>query len=102
MAKLGINIKIDVKKIDKSRLFQGEKGLYLDLNTFIDTDGVGDYGDHGMVTQRVTKEEREQKIKMPILGNSRVYFTDLNPESKVETASAPPSSYKASDDDAPF
>jgi len=34
MSKIGINISIDVTKIDKSRLFKGKKGTYMDLTTF--------------------------------------------------------------------
>jgi hypothetical protein len=67
--KLGISVKIDVTKIDKARLFKGEKGTYLDLTTFIDTEQEGQYGDHGFISQSVSKEEREQKIQTPILGN---------------------------------
>ena len=74
MAKLGISIKIDVNKIDKSRLFKGEKGTYLDLTTFIDTENEGQYGDHGFISQSVTKEEREQSVQTPILGNVKVFF----------------------------
>ena len=89
MAKIGINLKIDVTKIDKSRLFQGEKGLYLELSTVIDTDGVGNYGDHGIINHRTTKEEREQKVQMPILGNARIYFSTLDDSNKPATPSEP-------------
>jgi hypothetical protein len=74
--KLGLSIKIDVTKIDKARLFQGEKGTYLDLTTFIDTEQEGQYGDHGFISQSVSKEEREAKVQMPILGNVKVFFSD--------------------------
>lgn len=73
--KLGISVKIDVTKIDKARLFQGEKGTYLDLTTFIDTENEGQYGDHGFISQSVSKEEREAKVQTPILGNVKVFFT---------------------------
>ena len=74
MAKLGISIKIDVSKIDKDRLFKGAKGTYLDLTTFIDTDNPGQYGDHGFISQSVSKDEREQNIQGNILGNCTVFF----------------------------
>ena len=38
MSKIGISISIDVTKILKERLFQGKKGTYMDLTTFIDTE----------------------------------------------------------------
>jgi len=74
--KIGISIKIDVSKIDKARLFKGEKGNYLDLTTFIDTDEAGQYGDHGFISQSVTKDERAQGINGNILGNCKVFFTE--------------------------
>ena len=91
MAKLGINFKIDVTKIDKSRLYQGEKGIYLSLSTVIDTDGVGNYGDHGIINQQSTKEEREQKVNMPILGNARIFFSTLEDSKEPANPSAPTS-----------
>ena len=63
-----ISVKIDVKKIDKTKLFVGEKGTYLDA-TIIMRDEPDQYGNSGMVVQNVTKEEREAGIKGVILGN---------------------------------
>jgi len=74
--KLGISIKIDVTKIDKARLVKGEKGTYLDLTTFIDTEKQDQYGNHGFISQSVTKEERAQNVQTAILGNSKVFFSD--------------------------
>ena len=74
MAKIGINISIDVSKIDKTRLFKGKKGTYMDLTTFIDTNNPDQYNQHGFVSQSTSKEEREQGVKTPILGNCKVFF----------------------------
>ena len=74
--KLGISIKINVKEIEKARLFVGKKGTYLDLTTFIDTDNPGEHGDHGFISQSVSKEEREQNVRTPILGNCTVFYND--------------------------
>lgn len=74
--KIGLNLKIDVTKIDKARLFQGEKGTYLDLSTFIDLDNLDQYGNNGFITQSTTKEEREQKVQLPILGNAKIYYKE--------------------------
>lgn len=90
MAKIGISIKIDVSKIDKSRLFKGEKGTYLDLTTFIDTAKEGQYGDHGFISQSTSKEEREQKVQTPILGNCKVFFSDMDTALKTQSAQQPP------------
>lgn len=82
MSKIGISLKIDVTKIDKSRLFQGAKGKYLDLTCFIDLNQQDQYGNNGFISQSVTKEEREQNIQTPILGNTKVFFNDSNQTSQ--------------------
>ena len=76
MAKIALSIKIDVTKIDKARLFKGAKGTYLDLTTFIDTDQANQYGDHGFISQSVTKDEKTAGVQTPILGNSRVFWSE--------------------------
>ncbi len=63
-----ITVKVNVAQVDKARLFKGAKGTYLDL-ILIETPN-GEYGDF-MVKQSVTKEEREAKLQMPILGNAK-------------------------------
>lgn len=74
--KIGVSLKIDVSKIDKARLFQGQKGIYLDATAFIDLDQLDEYGNSGMITQDVSKDERAQGVKGNILGNSKVFFKD--------------------------
>jgi len=71
--KLGISIKIDVKKIIKERLYKGAKGTYLDLTTFIDLDQEDQFGNNGIIFQSVSKEERDNGVKTPILGNVKVF-----------------------------
>lgn len=63
-----ISVKIDVLKIDKARLFKGEKGTYLDA-TILMKDEPDQYGNIGMIIQNITKEEREAGQKGAILGN---------------------------------
>lgn len=74
--KVGISVRIDVTKIDKSRLYKGEKGTYLDLTTFVDTAVADKYENHGFISQSVNKEERDAKVQTPILGNVKVFYTD--------------------------
>lgn len=74
--KVGLSVRIDVTKIDKSRLYKGAKGTYLDLTTFVDTAVADQYENHGFISQSLTKEEREQKVQTPILGNVKVFYTD--------------------------
>ena len=79
-------IKIDVTKIDKERLFQGAKGTYLDAVVFLD-DEADQYGNNGMITQQVSKEERESGVKGNILGNVKIVGqTDSNPSTKIQPA----------------
>ena len=68
--KIGLSVRIDVTKIEKERLYKGSKGTYLDLTTFVDTDQVDQYDNNGFISQSVDKEEREQGVKTPILGNT--------------------------------
>ena len=74
--KIGIRVKIDVKKIEKARLYQGTKGTYLDATVFIEVDQKDQYGNNGMITQDVSKDERQQGVKGAILGNVEVFFND--------------------------
>lgn len=74
MAKVGVQLKLDVTKIEKARLFKGEKGTYLNATVFIDLDQQDQYGNNGMITQDVSKEERQQDVQGPILGNCKVFW----------------------------
>lgn len=80
--KVGLSVKIDVTKIDKSRLYKGAKGTYLDLTTFVDVDNKDQYDNNGFIGQSLTKEEREAGHKMNILGNVNVFFTDGDSQPK--------------------
>ena len=71
----GIRLKINTAKIDKQLLFRGEKGTYLDATIWMDPDVEGQYGDHGMVTQDVSREAREAGERGPIIGNVKVFHT---------------------------
>ena len=59
-----MSLKIKVDKIDKSQLYQGEKGLYLTL-TVVPTPN-NQYGDDYMITQYMGKG-----VDDIILGNGR-------------------------------
>ena len=75
MGKIGISVKLDVKKLDKARFFAAQSGaLYVDLTMFLDPNNEGQYGDHGFITQSTTKEEREQNVQTPILGNGKIFY----------------------------
>ena len=76
--KVGIKLKINVSQIEKARLFAGKKGKYLDATVFVDIDNKDQYDNNGMITQDVTKEEKDQGAKGPILGNVQVFWRDDN------------------------
>ena len=68
-----ITLSIDCKLIDKSKLKpftrkDGTEALFLSL-TLVETPN-SPYGEW-MVKQDATKEEREAKVKSPILGNAK-------------------------------
>ena len=73
---IGISLRIDVTKIDKSRLFKGTKGTWLNLTAFVDLEQTDQYGNNGFITQELTREERENKVQLPILGNSKVFYKE--------------------------
>ena len=107
--KIGVNLKIDVSKIDKSKLFVGKNGnKYLDAQVFIDLDENDQYGNNGMITQAVSKEERASGVKGNILGNSRKFWGDYDnqapqqpqqPQRSPQGQQTPPMDF---DDDIPF
>ena len=74
--RIGVNLRIDVAKIDKSRIFVGKKGKYLDLVAFIDTENKSEFDDNGTITQELSKEDRDNGIKLPIIGNAKVFWQD--------------------------
>jgi single-stranded DNA-binding protein len=114
MPKYGIEVRIDVKKIDKARIFEGKKGKYLTMTTFIDTDNADEYGNHGFIAHK--KEQNEQE-NPPILGNSKIFWSDSGnvpqaPQQQAPQQPAPqapnqqpqqaPASFDDFDDDIPF
>ena len=98
-----VRLKIDVTKIDKARLFQGKKGTYLDATVFLN-DEPGQYGDNGMITQDVSKEEREAGTKGAILGNATIFklLDDNGQAAPSSTAEATAQAEDMDDSDIPF
>lgn len=79
-----LTIKVDVRKLDKARFFEGKEDasghrpLYADL-VLIPRKEAGRYGDTHMIVQSKKKEET---IQMPIIGNAT--------ERNYAAAAAPP------------
>ena len=76
MSKIGVKINLNVLQIEKARLFTGSKGTYLDATVFIDLDQLDQYGNSGMITQDVSKDEKQQGVKGNILGNAKVFWSE--------------------------
>jgi hypothetical protein len=76
MSKIGLSLKINTSQIDMNRLFAGAKGNYLDCTIFVDLAELDQYGNSGMVTQDVSKEEKAQGVKGNILGNGKVFWVE--------------------------
>jgi len=79
--------KIDVTKIDKSFLFKGKSGTYLDVALIPNKSGRDQYGNDGMIVQSVSKQARQEGKKGPILGNY-VDMDQRHKETKQNAVSA--------------
>ena len=77
MSKIALGLKIDLSKMDMNRIFNGKNGAqYLDATIFVDLEQLDQYGNSGMITQDVTKEEKAQGTKGKILGNGNVFWVE--------------------------
>jgi hypothetical protein len=76
MAKIALALKINLNEIDMARVFQGKKGQYLDATIFVNMDELDQYGNSGMITQDVSKEEKASGTKGAILGNGKVFWVE--------------------------
>lgn len=63
------SLNINVSKIDKSALFEGKQGSYLNLTLMDNRDGPDQYGNDGFIVQDVGKQRREAGERGPIIGN---------------------------------
>ena len=94
-----IRVKIDVSKVDKTRLFKGTKGTYLDVTLLPNREGADQYGNNYMVIQDVSKEERQAGTKGPILGNAKIVeFKGQGAAPQRPRPAAPPPAAKTEED----
>ena len=83
-----ISARIDVTKIDKNRLFRGQKGIYLDV---ILIDKPDQYEHDGFIAQGVSKEERLAGVKGEILGSFKILSQKPKPpQQQFRKPEAPP------------
>lgn len=81
--KLGVSLKIDVTNIDKTKLYKGQKGTYLDAKVFIDLNS-DQYGNNGMITQELSKADRDAGQQGAILGNCKIFWNDQGQVTQVQ------------------
>lgn len=83
-----IELKINVKKITKSKLYQGAKGSYLSLTVAV-ADTPDQYGNEASAWESQSEEERKNKSPRNYLGNGKIIWTDtITPPSPI-TAPSP-------------
>lgn len=96
-----ITAKIDVRKLDKARFFEGKadrdghRPLYCDL-VLVPRREVGQYGDTHLVKQSKKKDEQ---VELPIIGNATERARQDQPRS-TPAQSAP--KQENLDEDVPF
>ena len=87
MGSIGVSLKIDLNKVDRNKTFKGKNGAeYLDVTAFINLDEEDQYGNNGMLTQSVNKEDKQAGIKGAILGNSKVFWSSTPKEQPAPPA----------------
>lgn len=103
-----ITVKIDVTLINKEKLFTGKPKngrtpKYLDLVLFENRHGEDQYGNHYVVCQAISKEERQAGKKGAILGNGKIIQTSRpKPEPEINQMRDQAQSPVEGDDDVPF
>jgi len=90
MGKIALGLKINLSKIDMARVFNGKEGAqYLDMTIFVNLDELDQYGNSGMITQDVTKEEKANKVQGNILGNGNVFWVENGQAPQAQGQAAP-------------
>ena len=79
----GVNLNINVSKINKEKIYEGKKGKYINLYVYLEPDNPDQYGRHGAIIEEQTKEERlankmliaeGKPSNKNILGNAKVVW----------------------------
>ncbi len=81
--------KIDVTKIDKTKLYKGAKGTYLDITLMENRGGKDEFENDGFIVQDIGKEARDRGEKGPIIGNWRRIKTKGGAKPKPAAKPAP-------------
>jgi hypothetical protein len=93
-----ITVNIETGKINKEFLVKGKNGkTYLDVVLFETPDS--EYGNDYVAVQGVTKEQRNEGKKGPIIGNAKIYQSRKE-DARVDKAKEP--SPAPDDSEVPF
>ena len=70
-----INVRINLSKVDKDKLYKGEKGIYLDV-VVAERKEASQYGQTHTVYMNPTKEEREKNADKIYIGDGTLKSFD--------------------------
>jgi len=93
-----INLKVDVTKLSKDKLFVGKKGTYANITIAELKDGENEYGDTHYAFESQSKEEREAGVDKVYVGNGKEFTFGGNGATKVAATPEP----VTADEDLPF
>lgn len=81
-----LSVSIDVTKLDKSKLIQGKKGTYANLQIAVN-DEKDQFGNDCSVWISQTKEEREANTPKQYLGNGKIVWSGGQKQSAPDNSS---------------
>ena len=102
-----IRAKINLDSIDKTALFKGAKGTYLDIVIWPNKNGVDQFGNTHRIEQDIGKDRRLRGERGPILGNGKTAVLGKRPENpspakQTKTYMNPPPPRAYDDEDISF
>ena len=68
-----LSIKLNLDKVNKEKLYKGNKGTYLDVDVWINEEPDA-YGNDASAIQSQSKEDREKGISKNYIGNGKKLF----------------------------
>lgn len=67
------SVKLDLSKIDKSKIYKGKNGSYYEFTISIN-DKTSQYGENISASESQTKEERDSKADRKFIGGGKVIW----------------------------
>lgn len=99
-----IKLSLNIAKIPSGRTIPGKNGnRYLGLVLIENKDGPDQYGNDGFIKLDTTKEEREAKAQLPIVGNwKHIGGKPAAPKPQPTPAPRPQADVDLDSDEVPF